>query len=191
MLLAASGCALLLVWLLFEHIPTLPQPCEKTYVGGQQSKGASPSLKKLQRDFAIFRTSAEGLPPSIRRALGKPRFGLSWSRAQLLPNESSIDAWAVPGRETICLFTRDGLAIGSTCDRSRRAGKLGLGIALLTPRMDSRRSRRNIIGIAPVTSCEIWAVRGGETVKILVNHGMFFTQDQVMAPPDQYRARDC
>lgn len=191
-LLATAGCALFFVWLLHERAPSPSLPQERVYSKEQQLEGLIPSFKEFQEDFVIFRTPAEGLPQSLRHVLGKPRFGLRWSRAQFLPNESPINAWAVPGRETVCLFTRDGLAVGSTCDRSNRAARLGLGIALLTPqRPDHQRGGRTIIGIAPVASCKVLAKRGNEVVRISVNRGIFFIQDQVMAPPDRYEARSC
>jgi hypothetical protein len=154
-------------------------------------------LEGRQRaSFAVFRTSPEPLPMSMRRAMRRPIHGINWRLAQRLPIKAPARAWAVPGDAYICILSlqvRHGRgAVGATCDSTKAALDHGLATTLLSDRGTGavRTSSRVIVGIAPGRAREIAASAAGSTVRIPVVSGVFIRRDTATYPPDRLRLVD-
>jgi hypothetical protein len=154
-------------------------------------------LEDRQRaSFAVFRTSPEPLPWSMRRAMRRPIYGINWGLAQRLPIRVPARAWAVPGDGYICILSlqvrRGRRAVGATCDNTETALDHGLATTLLTEQGTGvlQRSYRVIVGIAPDRAREVVANGLGSTVRIAVVSGVFIRRDTVPYPPDRFRLVD-
>ncbi|HEY6730739.1 MAG TPA: hypothetical protein VI039_06910 [Solirubrobacterales bacterium] len=153
-----------------------------------------PHLEDRQRaSFAVFRTSPEPLPRSMRLAMRRPAYGINWDLAQRLPIKHPARAWAAPGDGYICIFTlqvrRGSGAVGATCDTTGGALDRGLAATLLTERGIGafQKISRAIVGIAPDRAHEIVAEASGAAVRIAVVDGVFVRHDAVPSPPDRLR----
>jgi hypothetical protein len=151
---------------------------------------------RQRANFAVFRTSPEPLPWSMRRAMRRPIYGINWDLAQRLPISVPAHAWAVPGDGYICILSlqvhRGRGAVGATCASTEAALDHGLATTLLSDRGTGafQRSYRVIVGIAPDRARGVIAVGSGSTVSIAVGDGVFIQRDTVPYPPDRLRLVD-
>ncbi len=154
-------------------------------------------LEDRQRtSFAVFRTSPESLPRSMRQAMRRPIYGINWRLAQRLPISDPAHAWAVPGDGYICILSlqvhRGRGAVGATCASTEAALDHGVATTLLSDRGTGafQRSYRVIVGIAPDRVREVVANGPGSTVRIAVVSGVFIQRDTAEYPPDRFRLVD-
>lgn len=181
-----------------QHLP----PSSEFHSPRKSSRSQSSSfvirhLEGRQRaSFAVFRTSPEPLPRSMRRAMRRPIYGINWRLAQRLPIRDPARAWAVPGDGYICILSlqvRHGRgAVGATCDSTQAALDRGLATTLLSDRGTGAvgTSSRVIVGIAPGRAREVAASAAGSTVRIPVVGGVFIRRDTASYPPDRFRLVD-
>jgi hypothetical protein len=151
-------------------------------------------LEDRQRgSFAVFRTSPEPLPWSMRRAMRRPIYGINWSLAQRLPIRDPARVWAVPGDGYICILSlqvhRGRGAVGATCKSTEAALDHGVATTLLSDRGTGvfQRTYRVIVGIAPDRAREVVADGSGSTVRIAVVRGVFIRRDTEPYPPDRLK----
>jgi hypothetical protein len=166
----------------------------------RRSQGPSFVIQHLEgrqrASFAVFRTSPEPLPWSMRRAMRRPIYGINWGLAQRLPIRDPARAWAVPGDGYICILglqVRHGRgAVGATCARTKAALAHGLAMTFLSGRGTGvvHASSRVIVGIAPDRAREVIAKAPKSTVRIPVVSGIFIQRDTATYPPDRFRLID-
>jgi hypothetical protein len=178
------------------------RPSSEAHSPRKPSRSRSPlfvirHLGDRQRaSFAVFRTSPEPLPWSMRRAMSRPIYGINWDLAQRLPISVPAHAWAVPGDGYICILSlqvrRGRGAVGATCDSTEGALDHGLGTTLLSEQGTGvlHKSHRVIVGIAPDRAREVVASGSGATVRIAVVSGVFIRRDSAAYPPDRFRLVD-
>jgi hypothetical protein len=178
------------------------RPSSEAHSPRKPSRSQSPlfvirHLGDRQRaSFAVFRTSPEPLPWSMRRAMRRPIYGINWDLAQRLPIRVPAHAWAVPGDGYICILSlqvrRGRGAVGATCDSTKGALDHGLATTLLGERGTGafQRIHRVIVGIAPDRARGVIADGSGSTVRIAVGGGVFIQRDTVPYPPDRLRLVD-
>jgi hypothetical protein len=147
-------------------------------------------LQDMQRkEFAIFRTMPEGLPPFVTHILRQPIYGLNWSLSQRIPLKKLAAIWAVPGNGFICLVssqTQERQLVGVTCNATKQIVKRSLFTAFLAPSSQHPASaHRLIVGIAPDLASKVLAQTGINTVSIPVSHNVFVRSDEAARPPDQ------
>lgn len=164
---------------------------------GQSSFVVTRHLEDRQRaSFAVFRTSPEPLPQSMRRTMRRPIYGINWGLAQRLPVKNPARAWAVPGDGYICILAlqvrRGRGAVGATCASNEAALAHGLATTFLSDRGTGafRTSARVIVGIAPDRAREVIAKAPKSTVRIPVVSGVFIQRDTATYPPDHFRLVD-
>jgi hypothetical protein len=147
-------------------------------------------LQDMQRkEFAIFRTAPEGLPPFVTNILRQPIYGLNWSLGQRIPLKELAAIWAVPGNGFICLVSsqkQERRLVGVTCNATGQIVKQSLFTAFLTPiSQNAAYAHRLIVGIAPDLASKVLARTGINTVSIPVSHNVFVRTDEAPRPPDQ------
>lgn len=177
--------------------PDTSSPFQSSRNLSQSPQSVIRHLEDRQRaSFAVFRTSSEPLPRSVRRAMRRPIYGINWDLAQRLPISNPAHAWAVPGHKYICIVSlqvqRGRGAVGATCESTSAALDHGLATTLLGDRGTGvfQSSARVIVGIAPDRAREVIADGSGSTVRIAVVSGAFIRRDSVPYPPDRLKLVD-
>lgn len=181
--LAMAGVSLSLLKSQAGHKPDAT-PARQSTAPNARSSTASvvPRVEaRLRENFALFRSPAEGLPPTVRQALGQPRYGLNWDFAQRLPLKGLAPTWVVPGRGVICLLNSERGAVGVTCATLQAALTHGASATYLR----TGPSRRIIVGLAPDHVAAVVAYTGDSAVRIAVTRGVFVRRDHEPNPPDR------
>lgn len=141
----------------------------------------------LSANFALLRTSPDGIPPTVRRTLRVPVPGMSWSLARRVPVSLPGTYWLVPGAADICVVATipRSPSVGTVCAKVSQALRHGIANTSLDPISD----RRVIVGVAPKGSRTVLIRSGTSTTSVRVRHGIFVHRDTVSAPPDQVTLR--
>lgn len=188
---AAAACALFLVGALVSCGGGSGEPSEDGLVSepAQHERRSITEASVIRRRFPVFRTPAEGLPAKVTRILGSRIYGLDYERAQSLPSPTtSIELWATPGEQKICLFSFQRGILGNTCSSVAGALNHGVAITLLeNAQTGAAGPRRTIVGIAPESTCLVVAKGpAGSTRQIYADDGVFAYWDRLDIPPDRF-----
>jgi len=133
--------------------------------------------------FALLRTKAEGLPPTMTDILAQPAYGMNPALAQRMPTAAKA-SWVVPANGYLCIVGREpGSIVNVTCARNRRAVARGLAsVSLYTA---SRSRRRLIVGVAPDRARAMRVRTGGSVAIVPVTEGTFVLRDRLTRPPSR------
>lgn len=166
------------------HKPDAP-PAAQQSTAPNPSPASAPAIPRvearLHNNFALFRSPAEGLPPTVRQALGPPRYGMNWDLAQRLPVKGLAATWVVPGRGVICLLNSERGAVGVTCATLQAALTHGASATYLR----TEPPQRTIVGLAPDHVAAVVARTSDSAVRIAVTRGLFVRRDHDPNPPDR------
>jgi hypothetical protein len=177
-------------WLLANH-----------HIGSGSSNLAARENKALRvpdplqvANFELLHTNPEGVPAEITDLVRQhpPRFGLNWSLAQRLPVRLRAPFWVVPGKETLCLTTRDETRmIRLSCQPTRDAIKHG--VATITIEGVSQPGKgigvRHIVGLAPNGASRVVIQTGKSRQVVLVRNHVFVESDAASLPPTEMTVR--
>lgn len=143
--------------------------------------------RQVATDFALLRTSPDGIPPAVSRILKAPVSGMDWSLARRVPVPLPGAYWLAPGAEHLCVVatTPDSPAIGTVCATYGQALRNGVANTSLDPTS----SRRLIVGVVPDGTRSVRIRSGDSTASARVRDGTFVHRDSVAAPPDRVTLR--
>ena len=142
--------------------------------------------QSLAKSFAIFRTSPEGLPAAVTKTLRVPTYGMNWHLAQLIPVSTVNSFWAVPGRDVICIVSRQAEGIvSSNCARTAHAITHGITATFLKAGGSSQDANRLIVGIAPDGVAAMKLYSNGKMTTVPVFGGAFTLEDAIRAVPER------
>ena len=143
--------------------------------------------RQVATNFALLRTSPDGMPIAVRRILKSPVAGMDWSLARRVPVSLPGRYWLAPGAEHLCVVATspDSPAVGTVCATYGQA--LRNGVANTT--LDPVSGRRLIVGVVPDGTRSVRIRSGSSTASVRVRDGGFVHRDSVPAPPDQLTLR--
>lgn len=144
------------------------------------------SVDRTQRNhFALLRGIPERLPPSVRRVLRKPTYGMNWALAQRLPLSLEGSFWLIPGRHVLCLLHAETIhEASSACAPNKTALSHGIVAVSLREASAVAPAERLIVGVVPDGTIEAVVHTGGTTSRVPVAHHLFVLRDSIEEPPD-------
>jgi len=144
------------------------------------------SVERSQRiHFALLRGLPEPLPPSIRRVLRKPTYGMNWELAQRLPLSLRGSFWLIPGRHVLCVLHAETLhEASSACAPTKIALAHGVVAALLQEASAVTPVERLIVGVVPDGATEAAVHTGRITSRVAITHHLFVLRDSMKEPPE-------
>lgn len=160
-------------------------PLRAKVSGDLRKPYASPAIAREQ--IGIFRTPAENVPASVRKALRHSQPGPQWTFAQGLLPSGEIAVWAVPTKESICLVSREHRyrGIGLTCQDLQHVQRDGVSITLLSSDDAAvDRMERLIVGVAPAWASKVSIRTGASEAVVPIKDGVFVRRDALNSPPD-------
>lgn len=142
---------------------------------------------QLPANFALLRTSPDGLPPEVSRILNSPISGMRWDLAQRVPLSLPGSYWLAPGAEALCIVatTPESPAVGTVCARVKQALRYGVTNASL----DTKSGKRIVVGVVPDGTRTALVRTDASTASVPVRKGSFVLRDSVNAPPDEVTLR--
>ncbi len=144
------------------------------------------NVNRAQRShFALLRGEPEPLPPSIRRILRRPTFGMNWDLAQRVPISLRGSFWLIPGRHVLCLLHAETIhEASSACAPTKTAFAHGVVAASLQEASAGTPAKRLIVGVVPDGTTEAVVHTGGMVSRIAITHNLFVLEDSTKEPPD-------
>lgn len=144
------------------------------------------SVDSAQRDhFALLRGVPEPLPPSVRRILRKPTYGMNWDLAQRVPVGLQGSFWLIPGRGVLCLLHAETIhEASSACAPTKTALAHGIVGASLRERHSEVPAERLIVGVVPDGATEAVVHTGKVASKVAIAHHLFVLRDSMEEPPE-------
>lgn len=143
--------------------------------------------RALPENFALLRSSPDGIPPLVKRTLSGRMPGMAWDLAHRVPVHATSTYWVVPGAKNLCMVatTPKSSAIGFACTSASRALRHGI----MNTSLDAISGRRTMVGITPDGTHSALIQSGALTTSVRVRHGRFVLRDSVALPPDQVTLR--
>lgn len=143
-------------------------------------------VERSQRNtFALLRGMPEPLPPSIRRVLRKPTYGMNWALAQRVPVPMRGSFWLIPGRHVLCLLHAETVhEASSACAPTKTALAHGVVAASLRKASLVTPARRLIVGVVPDGTTEAVVHTGRMTSRVAVAHHLLVLTDSIKEPPE-------
>jgi hypothetical protein len=139
----------------------------------------------LSANFALLRTPADGVPPTVRRVLRIP--GMRWNLARLIPVSLPGTYWLVPGSADLCVVAMAprSPAVGAGCGSVGQALRHGIASISLNPSS----GRRLTVGVAPKGTRTVLLQGGTSTTAVRVHHGIFELRDSASSPIEELTLR--
>jgi hypothetical protein len=142
---------------------------------------------RLTVGLPLLGTAPEGLPADVEAILREPTYGLNWDLAQRIPTRAPGGFWAVPGRDVVCVLSRQSSeAVASNCARAGHAIAHGIAAILIsdgrTPSLGEG-GRRLLVGIAPAEATTMRVYTDGDLRVVKVSNGAFTLRDESDDPP--------
>lgn len=144
------------------------------------------SVDRAQRaHFALLRGKPEPLPPSIRRILRKPTYGMNWALAQRVPVSLRGSFWLIPGRRVLCLLHMETAhEASSACAPTKTALAHGIVAVSLQKMSVIPSAERLIVGVVPDGTTEAVVHTGKIASRITIAHHIFVLRDSLEEPPE-------
>lgn len=144
------------------------------------------SVNRAQRNhFALLRGVPEPLPPSVRRILRKPTFGMNWDLAQRVPISLRGSFWLIPGRHVLCLLHAETIhEASSACAPAKTAFAHGVVAASLREASADIPAKRLVVGVVPDGTTGAVVHTGGMMSRVAIAHNLFVLRDSMEEPPD-------
>ncbi len=144
------------------------------------------SVSRTQRNhFALLRGAPEPLPPSVRRVLRKPTYGMNWDLAQRVPVGLRGSFWLIPGRGVLCLLHAETIhEASSACAPTKAALAHGIVGASLREGRSEVPAERLIVGVVPDGATEAVVHTGKVASKVAIAHHLFVLRDSMEEPPE-------
>lgn len=141
----------------------------------------------LSANFVLLRTPPNGVPFTVRQALGSVPGGVNGHLARRIPVSLPSKYWLVPGVATICVVatTPRSPSVGTVCASVSQA--LHHGIANTS--VDFISGKRVIVGVVPTGTHTVLVRSGATTSSVRALHGRFVLRDSIAAPPDEFTLR--
>jgi hypothetical protein len=154
--------------------------------GGEESDSERIS-PRISPNFALMRTSPDGIPADITRFLRVPAPDMELSLARQVPLSLPGTYWLVPGAEHLCMVatTPGSPAVGTVCATVDEALRHGIANTSLDPASDER----IIVGVVPDGTRAVRIQSRDSTASARVRNGSFVHRDSVPAPPDRVTLR--
>jgi hypothetical protein len=143
--------------------------------------------RALSGNFALLRSSPDGIPPLLRRTLKGRIPGMVWELAHRVPVHATSTYWLVPSAKHLCMVatTPTSPAISFACTSAGRALRRGV----MNTSLDKISGRRTMVGVTPDGTHSALIQSGALTTSVRVRHGIFVLRDSVALPPDQVTLR--
>jgi hypothetical protein len=143
------------------------------------------SVNRSQRShFALLRGVPEPLPPSVRRILKRPTYGMNWDLAQRVPLSLRGPFWLIPGRHVLCLLHEETAhEASSACAPTKTALAHGIVAASLRQGSTAGAAERLIVGVAPDGVSKAVIHTEQITSRVAIAHHLFVLEDSVEEPP--------
>lgn len=144
------------------------------------------SIDRAQRThFALLRGTPEPLPPSVRRILRKPTYGMNWALAQRVPVPMRGSFWLIPGHHVLCLLHAETIhEASSACAPTKIALAHGVVAASLRKARAVTPARRLIVGVVPDGTTEAVVHTGRIASRVPIAHHLFVLRDSIEEPPE-------
>lgn len=158
-------------------------------LASQLFSGVTRSVHRIDRtqrnNFALLRGAPEPLPPSVRRVLRKPTYGMNWDLAQRVPLSLREPFWLIPGRHVLCLLHVDTAhEASSACAPTKTARAHGVVTISLREARASVPAERLIVGVVPDGTVEAVVHTGIIATRTSIAHHVFTISDSIEDPPD-------
>jgi hypothetical protein len=162
---------------------TVSRPAPPPLSGGT---GPVHSVNRAQRNhFALLRGVPEPLPPSVRRILRKPTFGMNWDLAQRVPVSLRGSFWLIPGRHVLCLLHAETVhEASSACAPAKTAFAHGVVAASLREASAGVPAKRLIVGVVPDGTTGAVIHTGRMTSRVAIAHNLLVLRDSMEESPD-------
>ncbi len=171
-----------------------------TACGGTEQAGSEPTPTRALRsspddrvshtlfeNFALLRSSPDGIPPLVGRTLSRRIPGMAWDLAHRVPVHGTNAYWLVPGAKKLCIVstTPKSRAISFACTSASQALRRGI----MSTSLNRITRRRTMVGVTPDGTRSALIQSGALTTSVRVRHGLFVLRDSVALPPDQVTLR--
>lgn len=143
--------------------------------------------RALFENFALLRSSPDGIPSRLRQTLRRGITGMAWDLAHRVPVHETSTYWLVPGAKNLCMVATapKSPAINFACTSVSQALRRGIAYTSL----NTISGRRTMVGVTPDGTHFALIQSDALTTSVRVRHGRFVLRDSVALPPDQVTLR--
>jgi hypothetical protein len=135
--------------------------------------------------FALLRGTPEPLPPSVRRVLRKPTYGMNWALSQRVHLSLRGSFWLIPGHHVLCLLHAETVhEASSACAPTKIALAHGIVAVSLREASAGAPAERLIVGVVPDGTSQAVVHTGRTASRVAIARHLFVLKDSMNEPPD-------